>query len=104
MAETDKNPKWVTELNAYLEEFKEKYPEAKVNILAGDGRGYMCVIDDLDVWAGGLFNVLLDTPMLMLPTTDAIQQAFKKMNETVNESKTGDSPQPIVIRPNQIKS
>lgn len=104
MAETKKNPEWVEELNAYLEEFKKRHPEAKVNILAGDGRGYMCVIDDLDVWAGGLFNVLLDTPMLMLPTTDAIQHAFRKMNETVNESKKSDSPQPIVIRPNQIKS
>ena len=101
--ETKKNPEWVAELNAYLEEFKKRHPEAKVNILAGDGTGYMCVIDDLDVWAGGLYSAFLDAPMLILPTSDAIQKAFEKMKKTVNEIKGGNA-QPIVIRPNQVKS
>ena len=60
--ETKKNPEWVTELNAFLDEFKKKFPEAKVNVLAGDGTGYMCMINDLEVWAGGLFSALMDAP------------------------------------------
>lgn len=102
MAETKKNPEWVKELNFFLDEFKKKFPEAKVNILAGDGTGYMCVIDDPDVWAGGLFNALMDAPMLMLPTIDATQQAFEKIKGTMAEAK--NQAQPIVIRPNQFKS
>ena len=100
--ETKKNPEWVTELNNYLDEFKKKFPEAKVNVLAGDGTGYMCEIDDLDVWAGGLYSAFLDAPMLMLPTMDALQHAFEKMKGTVAEAKK--NAQPIVIRPNQVKS
>ena len=100
--EKKKNPEWVTELNAFLDEFKKKYPEAKVNVLAGDGTGYMCMIDDLDVWAGGLFNALLDAPMLMLPTTDALQHAFEKMRGTTGGVEK--SVQPVIIRPNQVKS
>lgn len=99
--EMKKNPEWVTEMNDFLDEFKKKHPEAKVNILAGDGTGYMCMIDDLDVWAGGLFSALIDAPMLMLPTLDAAQRAFEKMKGAVAEAKNA---QPIVIRPNQVKS
>lgn len=102
MADTKKNPEWVTELNDYLEEFRKKYPEAKVNVLAGDGEGYLCNIEDLDVWAGGLFNALLDAPMLMLPTTDALQHAFEKMKGATGGVEK--SVQPVIIRPNQVKS
>ena len=104
MADTKKeNPEWVKELNSFLDEFKKKFPEAKVNILAGDGTGYMCVIDDPDVWAEGLFSALMDAPILILPTMDAVQHAFEKMKEAVNEMKGGNT-HPIVIRPNQVKS
>lgn len=103
MANTKKNPEWVTELNAFLDEFNKKHPEAKVNVLAGDGTGYMCVIDDLDVWAGGLFSALMDAPMLMLPTIDAAQHAFEKMKEVTGKVKNGDV-QTVIIRPNQFKS
>lgn len=100
--EMKKNPEWVTELNAFLDEFKKKFPEAKVNVLAGDGTGYMCMIDDLDVWAGGLFSAFLDSPMLMLPTLDAVQHASEKMKDSVAEVK--NQTHPIVIRPNKFKS
>ena len=107
MAKKNNNPEWVKELNAFLEEFKNRHPEAKVNLLAGDGTGYMCVIDDLEVWAGGLYSALLDAPLLVLPTHDALQKAVESMKGIVKEAREEmkNAPQMVVpIRTNNIKS
>ena len=108
MADTEKeNPEWVKELNSFLDEFKKRFPEAKVNILAGDGKGYICVINDADVWARGLYSALLDDPLLVLPTHDALQKAVKSMKGIVKEARAEmkDAPQMVVpIRTNNIKS